>query len=417
MTNDTAVDIGSPHLADIRIDDAMRDAPTADFISSLRRRYPTETEYDRMLTRKAQHRPDARRGISTLEELESDLVAFLRATIAGDFTVAGVRWLAGGASKIQVAFTLDWNDPANGRVTSDLVLRMEPQESLNATSRIREFEIINAVSEALPVPRVYWVDDDAAFFPEPTLIYALASGVSKPRAVEGRPSGVGSAFPPDLRAQIGPQFVEHLAILHSLDHDGMDLPSFDVPAVGTTETAIWQLNRARRVWEEDRGEEFPLIEVAASWLERNAPDLDRVSLLHGDYRTGNFLFDEDARRITTWLDWERGHLGDRHRDLAWVTLPTFGTTAEDGATFLVSGLVPIDEFFSEYTRVSGLSVDPDRLRYYRIMNTYQLVVSTLGSAYRVIRLGRSHQDVLLAWLEGVVYSLAEELRLALLEED
>lgn len=56
-----------------------------------------------------------------------------------------------------------------------------------------------------------------------------------------------------------------------------------------------------------------------------------------------------------------------------------------------------------------------RLRYYRILNGYQLVASTLGTAYRVARLGRSHQDVLLTWIEGVVYQLANELKNQILE--
>jgi aminoglycoside phosphotransferase (APT) family kinase protein len=417
MTNDTILDVGSDRLREIQeIGHAQRDAPDAAFIEQMRSRFPSEAEYDRMLTRKAEHRADPRQAPSTLEELRVALDSFLDANVEGPHRVDKMRWLSGGASKLQVAFSLEWNDPLEGQTTSQLVLRMEPQESLNATSRTREYELINALGDHLPVPRAYWVDDAAEFFPQSTLIYALAFGVSKPRAVEARPSGVGSAFDPELRAELGPQFVAHLATLHAIKAEDLDLPSFDPPRVGTTDTAIWQLNRTRRVWEEDRAEEFPLWEVAANWLERNAPELDRVSVLHGDYRTGNFLFDEDTRQITTWLDWERGHLGDRHRDLAWATLPTFGTLAEDGTTLLVAGLVPYDEFISEYERLSGLTVDPMRLRYYRILNTFQLIASTLGTGSRVIRLAKSHQDVLLAWLEGVVYSLGEDLRTSILEE-
>ncbi|MGM7669222.1 phosphotransferase family protein [Microbacterium sp. A93] len=417
MTNNTILDIGSDRLREIReVDHARRDAPDAAFIEQMRERFPSEAEYDRMLTRKAESRADPRQAPSTLEDLRVALDAFLDAKVKGPHRVDNMRWLSGGASKLQAAFSLEWNDPLEGLTTSQLVLRMEPQESLNATSRTREYELINALGNYLPVPRAYWVDDAAEFFPQSTLIYALASGVSKPHAVEGRPSGVGSAFDSELRAEIGPQFVAHLATLHSLEAASLDLPSFDLPRVGTTDTAVWQLNRTRRVWEEDRAEEFPLWEVAANWLERNAPELDRVSVLHGDYRTGNFLFDEDTKQITTWLDWERGHLGDRHRDLAWATLPTFGNLAEDGKTVLVVGLVPYDEFISEYERLSGLTVDPVRLRYYRILNTFQLIASTLGTGSRVIRLAKSHQDVLLAWLEGVVYSLGEELRTSILEE-
>src|SRR5690606_34702328 len=143
--------------------------------------------------------------------------------------------------------------------------------------------------------------------------------------------------------------------------------------------------------------------------------LDRPSELHGDYRAGNFMFDEDTLAITGWLDWERGYVGDRHRDLAWTSTSTFGNYAEDGKTFLVSGLIPSADFFRMYEDRSGLRVDPERLRFYRVLNSLQLMVSALGTAYRLVRLGKTHQDVLLAWVEGAGHAQAEELRRAMQE--
>jgi hypothetical protein len=69
------------------------------------------------------------------------------------------------------------------------------------------------------------------------------------------------------------------------------------------------------------------------------PALDHISIVHGDYRTGNFLFTEHNNRISALLDWEMGHLGDRHLDLAWATNPTLGHMAEDGKTFLCGGFL------------------------------------------------------------------------------
>ena len=171
-------------------------------------------------------------------------------------------------------------------------------------------------------------------------------------------------------------------------------------SVGTTEAAQLQLNRARRVWEEDRGHDFPLMDVATNWLGRNLPVMDRVSVVHGDYRSGNFLFDEASGQITTWLDWERGHLGDRHRDLAWITQAMFGDPREDGQGFYICGLLGEEEFYETYRRRSGLAVDPVRLKWYSVLNCYQALVSTLGSAYRVVRLGKNHQDALMVVLKA-----------------
>lgn len=418
MTADAHTDPGLAFLAQVRhVDDALRDAPTESFIAEMRSRYPTEREFDAMLTRRMRNRIQPRRKETTLDDFGRSLDAFLREHIVGDFAVHELRWMSGGGSKIQLTFTLEWNDPATDgeRSRTRLVLRMEPQESLSATSRARERQLIDAMGDILPVPKVYWVDTAGQWFPEPTLIYAFATGVAKPTTGEGRVSGVGSKFGPELRAALGEQFIEHLARIHTYDFQKRDFSAFDVPAVDTTESALWQLNRARRIWEEDRCEEMPLMEVAANWLERHLPKLDRVSVLHGDYRAGNFLFDEERAQITAWLDWERGYLGDRHRDLAWITLPLFGNYADDGKTLLVSGLVPLEEFYRRYEALSGLAIDPVRLRYYCILNGYQLIASTLGTAQRVARLGRSHQDVLLTWIEGVVYQLANDLKTRILE--
>ena len=150
-----------------------------------------------------------------------------------------------------------------------------------------------------------------------------------------------------------------------------------------------------------------MMEVASNWLQRNLPALDHVSVVHGDFRSGNFLFDEASGHIHAWLDWERGHLGDRHRDLAWLTQAAMGHY-EDG-TYYVCGLVPLEQFFDLYEQTSGLKVDHERLDYYRILNGFQILVSTIATNYRVARLGKSHQDILLARVRGLAPSVALDL--------
>jgi aminoglycoside phosphotransferase (APT) family kinase protein len=403
-------------LAPAAITDAQRDAPSESFIASMRERFPTEREIDLMLTRKMKRRAGPPFFDMSLERLTTHLDAFLREHVEGDFEVSDQRWFSGGASKIQMGFSLAWNEPGVGRTTSRLVVRMEPTESMNSTSRLREFQVLKAFATTLPVPRVYWVDDEGTWFPEAALIYAFAEGVTKPRLGKNlQISGTGTNFGPQLRKRLAPQFIKYLAAIHTFDIAGSELSAFDIPAIGSTESALWQLNRARRVWEEDRGENLPFVEVAANWLERNLPVLDRVSVIHGDYRSGNFLFREPDGEITAVLDWERGYLGDRHRDLAWATAYPFGHLAEDGKTFLASGLMPLEEFFESYERLSGLTIDPKRMQFFKIFNCYQLMLSTLGTGYRVVRQGKSHQDIVLSWAGAAGYSFAEPLRQALEE--
>ena len=386
------------------------DNPSEEFISEMCRRYPTERETEELLARKLRKRsgPPYRR--ATLDELSGYLYKMLHKKISGAFEVSEQSWFTGGVSKIQMGFTLDWIDPSRGPSRDRLVLRMDPSESSNTTSRVREYELLGAFDGVVPVPRVFWVDPAGTWFPEPALIYSYVPGVTKPKTTStGKVSGLGTVFGPELRKLLAPQFLRHLAAIHTLDVSKYSFPSMDIPQVGSTQSALWQFNRARRVWEEDRGEDFALLEVAANWLGRNLPVLDRASVVHGDYRSGNFLFDEASGEINAWLDWERGHIGDRHRDLAWTTQLTMGHYSEDRKTYYVCGLIALDEFYEQYEKTSGLSVDPERLAFYQILNCYQILGSVMATGYRVARLGKSHQDVMLTRVKGLAPSVCLDL--------
>ena len=385
----------------------LRDAPRS-FIDAMRSRFQTERETNELLVRKLERRAGPAYTRIGLDDLSKCLQGLLSQRIEGPFEVTDRTWFTGGVSKIQMGFTLSWNDPKRGPTRDRLVVRMDPSESLNATSREREFELIELFDGIVPVPKVYWLDGNATWFPEPALIYAFAPGVTKPRQTDsGKVSGLGTVFGARLRTLLAPQFMKHLAAIHTLDVSGRRFKTMDVPAAGSTQGARWQLDRALRVWEEDRGEDYPMMEVASNWLQRNLPALDHVSVVHGDFRSGNFLFDEASGHIHAWLDWERGHLGDRHRDLAWLTQAAMGHY-EDG-TYSVCGLVPLEQFFDLYEQTSGLKVDHERLDYYRILNGFQILVSTIATNYRVARLGKSHQDILLARVRGLAPSVALDL--------
>ena len=387
-----------------------KNRPSQAWIADLRRHYRTEAVIDRLLTRKMERRAGPGFSPLALQDMAAALHRLLDARVTGDFTVSDVRWLWGGASKLQVAFTLDWDRPGVGRERTPMVLRMEPAESIVETSRLREFQLIRAMEGAVPVPPVFWCDEEGEFLPYPGLVYGFATGVAKPSQDLDRVSGVGSVLGEGLRARLAPQFVDHLARIHTHDFSGADLSAFEVPATGTTESAEWGVDWWERVWEEDGDKEIPLLRLAAAWLRRNMPVLDRPSIVHADYRLGNFLFDEGEGRISAWLDWELGRIGDRHQDLAWTTSRAFATMAEDGVTPLVCSMMPEDAFFEAYERASGLTVDPKSLHWHKIYNGLSLATLVLGTGYRVARNGKTHQDVLVAWLIGIGYMIMDDMR-------
>lgn len=385
------------------------DIPSADLIRSVRDRFPTDPASQRAIDRKFERRQGPGWSPLTLDELSEAVHRLLvvQDDLNCDFEIRNASFLTGGASKIQMSFELlTRSDPTPRR----LLLRMDPPESLNATIKTSEFDVLRGVAGALPTPPVHWVDDEARYLPEPGMICGFAEGVTKPTLTRtGQVSGLGTNFGPGLRKPLGEQLISGLAALHTIDPTSWVSDALALPAVGTTDSASWQLNFERQLWTLDKLDASPIMDLASNWLARNRPTLDRVSVVHGDFRSGNFLFDESTATITAWLDWESAHLGDRHYDLAYCSQELFGHYDESGGTFLVSGLVPRDEFFTRYEHASGLSVDPDRLRWYSIFCGFSATVKTLATSMRIAQLGRSHQDILLARLEGTVPILLGQL--------
>lgn len=390
-----------------------KNRPSPEWIAELRRRFPCEPEMDRVLVRKLELRGGPGYNPVSLDQLRAGTEALIRARIGDDFNITNARWLSGGASKLQMVFDLDWNDPAGthpgGRTTTRMVMRMQPAESISETSRAIEFQAIRALAGHIPVPPTYWVDPDGSFLPYPAIVYGFAEGVAKPSATSSKVSGVGTWIPPEVRATLGAQFVGDMARLHTFDWAAADLGVIDKPA-SAQQALEWQLNHWERVWIEDAREEIPLMRLAMGWLRRNIPECDQLSLVHGDFRVGNFLFTEPDYRISAWLDWEYAHISDRHEDLAWSIKSMFGQVAEDGHILLVGGLVPREQFLADYAAATGLPVDPVKLAYWDIFNSFKCIAIVLGTGCRVASLGKTHQDVLVAWLAGIGYPLLEDLR-------
>lgn len=339
-----------------------------------------------------------------------DVERLLRAFFADESpssTVHDVQRMGGGASKEQFLFSLD---------DTPYVLRLDPIETAAETDRRREFEVLNAYSASVPAPRAVWLDESGSRLGQPAVIMDFAAGVTKPTAPASGPNvtGLGTSFPQALRERLAPQFVRTLADMHSVDWRRLDLSSFHAPTPGTTQAALWQVNWRSRVWRDDRVQDCPIVAVADRWLRRHLPVCESPVMVHGDYRTGNFLFDESAGRITAILDWEWAHLGDHHEDLGWITQRLY-MTHQNGRE-LVCGLLERDELIEAYERGSGRRVDRATLRWYEIYNAYKSVAITLATSVKAARDGANHQDALLSWLGPAGYRFATEL-CAMLEDE
>ena len=318
--------------------------------------------------------------------------------------IKGIRRLAGGASKEQFVFDL-----ARSAGAERMVLRMDPLESAVETSRLREYQMIRAASGIVPVPRPYFVDPDGGLLGAPGIVTGFVGGVAKPFNVTGaRISGLGTVFGPVWRARLKDEFVARLVQIHRIDWTRADLDAFAPPLADPLQAARWQVNWWARVWADDMVEAAPIVALAERWLHENLPSCTTPVIVHGDYRTGNFLFDEEAGHITAILDWELCHLGDFHEDLAWVVQGIFGHP-DDAGVHLAAGLMPRAEFLDAYERGSGRSVDVRTLHFYEVLGVWKTLVLSIATSVRAARNAHSHQDVLLSFLGMAGPRFAAEL--------
>lgn len=324
--------------------------------------------------------------------------------------VADVARMGGGASKEQFVFSLE-----DKGETRKYVLRMDPLEGITETSREREFEILKAFQEILPVPNPVWLDPRGVHFGRPAVIMEFVGGVTKPATDGVSVTGLGTVLGDPLRDVIRPQFLENLARIHNFDWTTAHLPSFTAPTADPKQPTRWLIQFWKELQEQDAVTKEPVMRLATQWLEANVPDCPKVGVVHGDYRTGNYLFNEVNGRITAMLDWEMCYLGDYHDDLAWAIQPVFGSLID--GTFRGSDLAPPQQLLAEYEAVSGNRVDPVRLHYFTIFNAWKsyILVATLG--VRAARHAHNHQDVLLTFLAATGPLFIDELaRLLQMEE-
>ena len=122
----------------------------------------------------------------------------------------------------------------------------------------------------------------------------------------------------------------------------------------------------------------PVFDYAFRWLEERLPaDPPTPRLVHGDFRNGNLIIDENG--IAAVLDWEIAHIGDPIEDLGWLCVPSwrFGALDNAGASVTATspldqaagGFGPLDALLDGYGSAGGDPVDPDRLHFWMVLGT------------------------------------------------
>jgi len=281
------------------------------------------------------------------EQLQAGLARFLAAKWRTGATVAGLVHIPGGASRETWRFTASAGDGSRG-----MVVRIDPETSLIDTDRRTEYCAIEAAFRSgLPTPEPLFLEVDTQWLGRPFSITAEISGCqSSP-----------DAFPSQYREAIGEQKWTWLGKLAALDpkalHLGGVMPATTVETCAAEQLAYWA-----KVIVEDELHPNPIAHAAIRWLKRNPPPpAQKLSLVHGDYRTGNFLYSPSGR-IEAILDWEMAHIGDPLEDLAWSMDPLWCWKEPQ----LAGLLLPHAEAIRVWEQASGLRVDRHAFRWWQV---------------------------------------------------
>jgi aminoglycoside phosphotransferase (APT) family kinase protein len=296
--------------------------------------------------------------------MTEQLANYLRAQMpeARDLAVSNVERRSGGASRETWAFTAHWT--RHGQAAGgEYILRRDPTASVLDSDRAHEYHVLKAVHDAgLPVPRIVWVDLSGTWLQRPFFVMERIPGQAP---VGTFPDG----YPPAVQARVTEQFVDILARIHRLDWRALGLEILGVPADGT-EPARTQLNHWRHIYTQESLEPQPILDEAFLWLGRHVPVTDRVTLVHGDYRSGNYLFTDDGT-VTAMLDWEMAHLGDPMEDLGWACMKFWTGRG------LTVGLTTQADLLARYEQASGIPVSEERVTFYEVLGTVKMAVIAL----------------------------------------
>ena len=301
------------------------------------------------------------------EEIATRFAAYFQAERpeCENVSITDIVRIHGGASR--QTYRLRATYLINGRPrTERLILRRDPESSLIETERSTEVGALLAFQDSdVPVPRIDFLETDTKWLDRPFFVME--------EILESAP---GRVFQPDpygeAREKVGRQFWEILGAIHGADVIELELgEGFDEPAEPHTAA----LDYWEDVINEDELEPQPLVRAAIRWLRSNPPPPpERITVVHGDYRHGNFLVNE-AGDITAILDWEMCHLGDPLEDVAWA-LDTIWAAPGDHP----GGMIPAEYGLAIWSEVSGINVDASAMLWWKIFSAVKGMAIWISSA-------------------------------------
>ena len=248
-----------------------------------------------------------------------------------------------------------------------MILRRDPESSLIDTDRATEFAAYAAAFRSGVIP-----------VPEPLVLERSSDALGRPFSLTAEIPGCETnvqLIPREQLRKVAEQKWSILGRLAALDVDALGVRA-DVPVPRPERAALRELDYWALVIAKDALRPQPIAEAAVRWLRRNLPPAPpKLALVHGDYRSGNFLFDGDGE-IRGILDWEMAHVGDPLEDLAWSLDPLWAWPDRH----LAGRLAPRADAIRVFETASGLKVDLDVFRWWEVFASLKAAAIWVSSA-------------------------------------
>jgi aminoglycoside phosphotransferase (APT) family kinase protein len=262
------------------------------------------------------------------------------------------------------------------------VLRRKPPGKLlpGAHAVDREYRVMAALGqEGFPVPRVHGLCENHSVIG--TAFYVMD-------LVEGRIFWEAEmpGLEPDQRAAYFDSMNATIARLHNFDPKDIGLGDYGRPTGFVERQAVrWSKQYAGDL----EAGRIEAMDRLVDWLEKRLPtDRDRASIVHGDFRCDNMIFDSDRPAIRAVLDWELSTLGDPAADFTYHLLmyrmPSDLFAGLAGMDLDALGIPPEEDYVAAYCRRTGRDNLPNK-DYLIVFNMFRLAAILHGIRGRIAR--------------------------------
>ena len=179
------------------------------------------------------------------------------------------------------------------------------------------------------------------------------------------------------------EMIDVLAQLHNTDVEAAGLSDYGKPGNYFGR----QVDRWTKQYRLSETETMPAMERLIEWLPATLPEQTRTSVVHGDYRIDNVIFEREGTQCLAVLDWELSTLGDPLADfsyvaMAWVT-ENAGRSGVMDLDRKALGIPELAEVVEHYCKATGRDGIPD-LNWYFAYNFFRLAGIIQGIKKRVI---------------------------------